>query len=144
MSKHILVAYDGSPQAEEALTFARTEWPDVEMTLCYVINPADASDGFGSGVPSTGEEWFDEAKRVARERLDAAVEAHGHDLNTRVEVGRPAKTIVEVAREDDAGEPVFDHLVIGSHGRKGVSRILLGSVAETVVRDSPVPVTVVR
>ncbi|MFW6265865.1 MAG: universal stress protein, partial [Halanaeroarchaeum sp.] len=41
-------------------------------------------------------------------------------------------------------ETDVDHVVIGSHGRSGVGRILLGSVAERVVRRSPTPVTVVR
>ena len=50
-----------------------------------------------------------------------------------------ARTIVEHAKDDG-----FDHIVMGSHGRSGVSRILLGSVAEKVVRSSTVPVTVVR
>ena len=152
MTKRILVAYDGSPQSAQALSFALDEWGDQDLTLCYVINPADASEGFGAGVPSAGEEWFEEAKASARKRLDAAREEHGDHLRTRIEVGRPSTTIVEVARGEVDGEEAagvdgegpFDHLVIGSHGRKGVSRILLGSVAESVVRDSPVPVTIVR
>ncbi|MFD1525685.1 universal stress protein, partial [Halolamina salina] len=45
---------------------------------------------------------------------------------------------------DDVDAPAYDHLVVGSHGRTGVSRMLLGSVAEKVVRESPIPVTVVR
>jgi nucleotide-binding universal stress UspA family protein len=47
--------------------------------------------------------------------------------------------IVTYADENDV-----DHVVLGSHGRKGLTRVLLGSVAEAVVRRSPVPVTVVR
>jgi len=54
-------------------------------------------------------------------------------------VGRPARAIEECAEE-----AAVDHVVIGSHGRDGIARILLGSVAETVVRRSPVPVTAVR
>jgi nucleotide-binding universal stress UspA family protein len=45
---------------------------------------------------------------------------------------------------DYAAEHDIDHIVVGSHGRTGASRILLGSVAETVARRSPVPVTIVR
>lgn len=147
MTKRILVAYDGSPQAEKALSFAVEEWGNHDMTLCYVINPSEATDGFGAGMPSAAEEWFAEAKARATETLATAQGRYGERLRTRIEVGKPSKTIVEVAKgdagDDDAGRP-FDHVVVGSHGRKGVSRILLGSVAEIVVRDSPVPVTVVR
>jgi nucleotide-binding universal stress UspA family protein len=60
-------------------------------------------------------------------------------VDTTAEVGGPANAIVECAEEESV-----DHIVTGSHGRSGVTRILLGSVAETVVRRSPVPVTVVR
>ncbi len=52
-------------------------------------------------------------------------------VRTVHEVGHPARTVV-------------NHVVVGSHGREGVSRLLLGSVAEKIVRRSPVPVTVVR
>jgi len=54
-------------------------------------------------------------------------------------VGRPTKVIVEYADDHD-----IDQIVMGSHGRSGMSRILLGSVAEIVVRRASVPVTVVR
>jgi len=60
-------------------------------------------------------------------------------VETATEVGQPSRTIVAYAQEHD-----LDHVVIGSYGRKGLSRVLLGSVAELVVRRSPVPVTVVR
>jgi len=43
-----------------------------------------------------------------------------------------------------AEEGAFDHVVVGSHGRTGVSRIILGSTAENVIRRSPVPVTIAR
>jgi nucleotide-binding universal stress UspA family protein len=53
--------------------------------------------------------------------------------------GDPANEIVAYAEETDV-----DHIVVGSHGRSGLSRVLLGSTAEKVVRRSPVPVTVVK
>ena len=53
-------------------------------------------------------------------------------------------TLPMIPGVDAAGEAAYDHVVLGSHGREGVSRIVLGSVAEHVVRMSPVPVTVVR
>lgn len=46
--------------------------------------------------------------------------------------------------ERDTVLPDVDHVAVGSHGRSGVSRLLLGSVAESVMRRPPVPVTVVR
>jgi universal stress protein A len=54
-------------------------------------------------------------------------------------VGKPAAEIVNAAKEWPA-----DVIVIGSHGRAGVTRVLLGSVAEAVMRHAPCPVLVVR
>jgi nucleotide-binding universal stress UspA family protein len=93
-------------------------------------------------IPPTIDSWRDEAEAQARERLEAAVdraETAGVDLDTDLVYGSPARAIVRYADDHDV-----DQIVVGCHGRDGVSRILLGSVAETVVRRSSVPVTVVR
>jgi nucleotide-binding universal stress UspA family protein len=140
MPRHVLVPVDGSPQSLQALAFVSEEWDDARVTLLHVIDPVQA--GYSAGALPTGsEEWYQEAKaeadeilREARERLDT-----GGEVTADTEVGRPAATIVEIADERDV-----DHVVVGSHGRQGVSRLVLGSVAEDVVRHSPVPVTVVR
>jgi nucleotide-binding universal stress UspA family protein len=138
MTKRVLVPTDGSPLSESALEFALSEWPHAAVVLLHVINPVEA--GLRPGVvPSDSEEWYERAQADAESIFDAAEERFGRAFERRTEVGRPSRTIVEVAEE--AG---VDHVVLGSHGREGVSRILLGSVAEHVVRRSPVPVTVVR
>ena len=140
MPRHVLVPVDGSPQSLHAVGFVSAEWDDVAVTLLHVINPVQA--GYRAGVlPSGSEGWFREAKAEAEEILgeaSAQLETDG-DVRTAIEVGRPAATIVEEARERDV-----DHVVVGSHGRRGVSRLVLGSVAEHVARRSPVPVTIVR
>ena len=146
MPTHVLVAVDSSPQSEHAIEFVADEWGDASTTLLHVIDPVQA--GYDAGVlPSGSEAWFQSAKETAtgllterREHLDAERDAEQRGtIDTRTEVGRPAATILEVADDLDV-----DHVVVGSHGRKGVSRLVLGSVAESVVRRSPVPVTVVR
>jgi len=140
MPRHVLVPVDGSPQSLQAIGFVSAEWDEVDVTLLHVINPVQA--GYRAGVlPSGSEEWFREAKDEAEEIFDEArgrLETDGN-VETATEVGRPAATIVEEARERDV-----DHVVVGSHGRRGVSRLVLGSVAEHVARRSPVPVTIVR
>jgi len=134
------VAVDGSPPADEALAFAVEEWPTATLVLLHVINPVEAGYS-ATAVGGTSEDWFDRERGRADALFDEARDAIGDDpdVETVVEVGRPARTIVGVADEQDA-----DHVVVGSHGRTGVARILLGSVAERVVRTAPVPVTVVR
>lgn len=139
MPKHILVPVDGSPQSTKAVEFVVDEWPDAELTLLNVINPVEAGYSPTAGVPSGAEEWYEGAKADSKEVLSTATPDSMATIHTKTEVGRPAQTIVEVAEDSD-----IDHIVMGSHGRTGVSRILLGSVTEAVIRNSTVPVTVVR
>lgn len=140
MTKHLLVPVDGSPQSVEALQFASSEWDDAEVTLLHVIDPV-ATNPRPSALPGGSEEWYEEMCEAAEQLLEKARAAFDEetDVRTRIEVGRPAESIVAVADEDE-----IDHVVLGSHGREGISRILLGSTAEYVVRRSPVPVTIVR
>ena len=145
MPRHVLVPLDGSPQSLHALRFVAGEWSDARVTLLHVIDPVQA--GYRAGVLPTGsEDWYQEARAdaeaVLAEGRDLLVDDRGADdlaVETATAVGRPAATIVEQTRERDV-----DHVAVGSHGRRGVSRLLLGSVAEHVARRSPVPVTIVR
>lgn len=145
MSDHVLVAVDGSEQAKDAASYAFDAYPTATITLLNVIDPVEAGYSLGSSaVPGYTEEWFEQEQASAESLLEShASRAEETDftgsIDTVVEVGRPARTIVEYVESED-----IDHVVMGSHGRSGVTRVLLGSVAETVVRRSPVPVTVVR
>ena len=141
MGKHVLVPLDGSEQADEALAYAYEEFPDATVTLLHVINPARAGYGAQAGLPSFSEEWYDEAEAAAEELFAEARETTPErvSVETATEVGQPARTIVDYADDND-----IDEIVIGSHGRQGISRVLLGSVAENVARRADVPVTVAR
>ncbi|UTF55566.1 universal stress protein [Natronosalvus rutilus] len=136
MAKNILVPIDGSEQAERALDYALESFPDASITLLNV---------FTKGPPEVHLErrGKDYAELRARrgEMLDRLVEERTFDdqIETQVVVGRPSREIVDYAEGHE-----IDQIVMGSHGRDGASRVLLGSVAETVVRRAPVPVTVVR
>jgi len=142
MATHVLLAMDGSDQAQDALDHVLEEHADARVTVLHVIDPSRATYGAQAGIPPSSEEWF-EAEEARAEELFAEVrertEAAGVEVETTTEVGQPSRAIVEYAAEHDV-----DQVVIGSHGRRGLSRVLLGSVAELVVRRSPVPVTVVR
>lgn len=142
MTEHVLVPHDGSPQAADALEHALEEYPQGTITVLHVIDPADTGYSAGAMLPDFSEQWYESAKEAADEifeEVDEHAAEHGGELRTVRELGRPPRTIVEYAREQDV-----EHIVMGSHGRRGVSRILLGSVAETVARRSPVPVTIIR
>lgn len=139
---HVLVAFDDSTQAMTALEYALDHHTDARITALTVLNPIDAGYSTEAAIPTGGGEWYESEKQAAENRFEEADDLaaeYDAELETEIEVGRPSRTIVRYAEENDV-----DHIVMGSHGRSGVARVLLGSVAETVVRRSPVPVTVVR
>lgn len=142
MGTRILVAYDQSPQAAAALEHALDQYPAADLTVIHVTDPSEwiYSDELGGGYYAEGA--FEAAKESADELLaqaEADAEAAGREVTSVSEVGPVASTIVEYAEDHD-----IDHIVIGSHGRRGLSRFLLGSVAEAVARRSPVSITMVR
>ena len=143
MAHRILVPTDGSPQAREALDYAMAEFPDATFIAITVLNPADMSmGGTEMGMASYAYQWMEAEEERAEERFEelrSLAADRGVALEGETVLGLPARAIIEYAEENE-----IDQVVMGSHGRDGVSRILLGSVAETVVRRSPCPVTVVR
>ena len=142
MTIHVLVPLDDSSQAMDALSHVVETYDEGRVTLLTVIDPIEAGYRAESVLPSYSETWYESKKAAAEDRFETArdlLDRTGLEVETVIEVGRPARVIVEFAEEQD-----IDHVVMGSHGRSGVARVLLGSVAEAVVRRSPVPVTVVR
>ncbi|WP_335999305.1 universal stress protein [Halorientalis halophila] len=145
MTDHVLVPTDASPLSERALTFALEEYAEeAEITLLHVFDFVDAGYGapMEASLPGYWEDWYETQEEQAEELFADAQETadeYGVTLRTETAVGRPARSIVEFAETE-----TVDHVVMGSHGRSGVSRMLLGSVAETVLRRAPCPVTVVR
>jgi nucleotide-binding universal stress UspA family protein len=135
----VLVPIDGSDPSDVALEHALEQFAADSITALYVMDPVDGATAWG---PGSADDWMAAAEERADtvlEEAEAMAAEAGVDITTDSIVGRPARGIVDYAEEHD-----MEHVVIGSHGREGVSRVLLGSVAETVVRRSPVPVTVVR
>ncbi|WP_255171783.1 universal stress protein [Natrononativus amylolyticus] len=137
MSSNVVVPVDGSTQSTAALETALELFPNATITLLYVADPVDVDDD-----TAASREWRTDQKAAATryfEGVTSQVDAEGRTLETALETGSPWREIVTFAEENDV-----DHVVMGSHGRDGAARLLLGSVAELVVRRSPVPVTVVK
>lgn len=139
MDQHVLVPFDGSDTARNALVRAFEEHPEADVTVLYVIDLSELSYGVeGGAAANLHEAEKEEARELFAEAEEIAGE-YGETVETATEVGQPEEVIVEYAERGDV-----DHIVMGSHGRSGLSRILVGSVAEAVVRESPVSVTVAR
>ncbi|MFP4530970.1 MAG: universal stress protein [Halodesulfurarchaeum sp.] len=137
---NVLVPIDGSAQSKRAVEYAAETLEPDTVTLLHVIDPVEAGYSAAATMPGYSEEWYENRKDEAHSLFeDAEAQLEGFDVETVIEVGRPSRTIVSHVEENDV-----DHVVMGSHGRSGMTRILLGSVAESVVRRSPIPVTIVR
>ncbi|WP_181684661.1 universal stress protein [Halorhabdus salina] len=136
----VLVPYDSSEPARDALEEAVGEYGDDRIVLLRVIEVAD--DTFQAGFGLIRDSLDDDPEQLAEDVADEVLEileATDGDYDVETTVGKPEREIVRYAEDHDV-----DRIVMGSHGRDGVSRILLGSVAEKIVRRSPVSVTVVR
>lgn len=136
----LLVALDESEPGWAALEYALEEHPEDDIIVAHVVDLSQS--GYGE-FAHLGTETMRERQRArAAELFDEARERaaeHGCELATELLVGQPAASIVDYAT--DRG---VDRIVVGSHGRSGVSRVLLGSVAERIARRAHVPVTIVR
>jgi universal stress protein A len=142
--KKILVPTDFSEHADYALTWALGLAADCKATvLLFNAAPPMASFAFPESVyyPDLArmeqEVIADAEKRVAEFVSKHA--ASGVTVETRVALGEAVWEICQIAEREHA-----DIIVMGSHGRTGLSHVLLGSVAERVVRYAPCPVLVVR
>lgn len=147
MWKRLLVPHDFSPCADHALelALALARVHGAEITVAHVSElPANLTRDTlvtpeGASVPIRIEEY---AARGARERLDAIAGPHrraGAVLHTLPLMGRIVEEILGAATSIGA-----DALIVGTHGRKGLSHLLVGSVAEKLVRLSPIPVVTAR
>lgn len=131
----VLVAIDFSDESLTAMAVAGhlRSWLESDLYLLHAEPAPHAEEA--SGLASLTEE--DSAR--SRSHLARVAQRVGVEGELLVRRGGAAGTILRVVDEVDA-----DLLVMGSHGRKGVQRLLLGSVAERMIAKSPVPVLVVR
>lgn len=136
----VLVAYDGSDPARDAVEYALDEHSDDTVVLLRVVEAAGGTTTAGIELAQEKlREWRKEASTATKEDLETILERTDTEVELETAIGKPAHELVTYATENE-----IDHIIVGSHGRGGMSRVLLGSVAEDVVRRAPCPVTVVR
>ena len=150
MFRRILVPIDGSPTSnkgfEEAMALAKNQAG--RLCLLHVVDESLATRGFDGTmyVPANYVDEFLKALREEGRKLLAKAEAKARRRHLKVDIvllesfgHRVADLIVKQAKKWRA-----DVVVLGTHGRRGLSRLLMGSDAEMVVREAPVPVLLVR
>ncbi len=135
--KRIVYATDFSPLSEVALQYATALARDTGATLLIThVEEDPLAYGAGEGFVAIPE-WTTE---TIRKRLEAVVPPDENvEYEHRLLLGDPAEMIVQLAEQEKA-----DLIVMGTHGRSGLSRLLMGSVAEAVVRQAPCPVLTVK
>lgn len=148
MYKHLVVAVDGSETSLNALAHA-TELATVNnarLTLVHVANPAEymalapeflQHDSYEAAAVAQGNEVLEAAEAAARGKgVDNIVK---HLLVANKGAREMAQELVDYADGHGA-----DLLVLGTHGRTGLMHLLMGSFAETVMRQSHLPLLVIR
>jgi universal stress protein A len=143
--RRILVPLDFSPSSDRALAYAQALATDfgASLHLLHVVE-----DRLMTG-PWPNDVYLGELPRLreglikdAEDRVSAcasSLSATGLQVTGEVLIGGPSQTIVQ-----SAAAPNVDLIVMGTHGRTGLTHLLIGSVAERVIRHAPCPVLVVR
>jgi len=147
MYKHILVPYDGSPASQkglaEAIRLARDQQASLQVISVaeeYVLTQS-AGLGGGAFIGEMMETLAAETRKLVDEAVSQAKSQGVEAFGTAIEslTSRPSDCVVEAARAWPA-----DLIVMGTHGRRGISRMVMGSDAEMVLRSAEVPVLLIR
>jgi nucleotide-binding universal stress UspA family protein len=142
MFKKIAVALDGSDAADHAfsaaLQLAQSE--HAELGICSVVDPVVIA---GTCPPSPAMDLVIRDMEIEARRLVSEAVERAHQLGVRASgqtrSGVPPFELLRYADRFGA-----DLIVMGTHGRRGVAHFLMGSVAEVVLRESSIPVLIVR
>ncbi|WP_445476261.1 universal stress protein [Methanococcoides methylutens] len=139
--KKILIATDGSEKNKKAISYG-IEFAKLSGAKLYVVYVVDTA-AFASIPMDAGWEMMyelleTEGKDAAKAVEELATKA-GLDSESAVLEGHPSHEIIEFAKNNE-----IDLIVMGTLGKTGIDRFLLGSVAEKITRNSEVPVLVVR
>ena len=140
--KKILCAVDLSEHSKQVAEYAATLAKSLNASVIVVYTAPSLSEYVGFHVPpNTIENFVGEIVTGAEQSMDNFVAENfaGIDAKGQVLIGYAAEEILNRAQEEDAGM-----IVMGTHGRKGIDRILFGSVAEKVVKNARIPVLTIR
>lgn len=144
MFKHLLVPIDGSPTSELAVDKAigLAKAFNSEVTTIYVVDPYPFT-GVGADFAYGQGQYLSAAKAAATDALALArkqLEQAGVTLRTATVESRTVwRGILEAAESSGV-----DLIVMGSHGRSGIEKLVLGSVAQKVITNTRLPVLLVR
>ena len=140
--KHVLVGVDGSVPAQHALGFATKIAAQfkAKLSIAYVMAPSLVASNFtGFSVNELQREERTWAEGMLKDSKAGALQQGVPEVETAVIEGKPAEAIADAALTGGV-----DLVVVGSHGRGAVARVLIGSVSDRLVHICPRPVLIVR
>ena len=144
--RRILFCHDFSDTADFALSYAvlMAEKFSASLYLIHVIEENTSQQAFTESLISEGQlrRIHEDVEKNAEQRLDDIRESHVSTLkecHPVISKGMPFLEIINVAKEKE-----IDLIIMGTHGRTGLSHLFFGSVAERVLRESSCPVMTVR
>jgi len=137
MYKNIVLAYDGSKFSnkalQEAISLAKSSGGNL-----LILSVVDITDEFESEAPGLTDKMTEKLLKMAQKALGKAVTAKVK-AKVEVHVGDAYEMIVDISRKKKA-----DIIVMGSHGKTGLTRLLMGSVTSRVIGHAPCSVLVVK
>jgi nucleotide-binding universal stress UspA family protein len=136
---NVLVVPQGVPLAFERLLIASDGSPDSEAAWAEALTLARAMGSALLGVAVAASDRDIPTATAAVRSLEAAAGEAGLPVETMIPMGRPEEGIVKAAKLKGVSL-----IIVGSHGRTGLKRLLMGSVAERVIGLAPCPVLVVK
>ncbi len=140
--RQILVPVDFTETSENALAYAVEVARKFEAPITVLHAYQIPVYGFPEGAYITTADVASQLSTAAQTRLDSMVASHkvsGVPMTSTLRDGVPWEEVNAVAQEIEA-----DLIIIGTHGRRGLARALLGSVAENVIRTAKIPVLVIH
>ena len=140
----ILIALDASPHSEHALQFvSRMRWPaGSRVIVVSALQPMARAAAAGPDLGALPAQVLDDQRRQLEElesNAESELRESGFATEGRTEVGDPRAVLLAVAQSERA-----DLIVVGSHGRTGIAKLMLGSVSSHVVTHASCSVLVVK
>jgi len=139
--RNIVVATDGSENSDRAVSYG-IEIAKMSGATVHAIYVVDTSSFSSIPMDAGWEAMYEILKKEGNKAVSYVKEtgeAAGVEVKEIIEEGHPSNEIIDFAENNNV-----DLIVMGTHGKSGIDRFLLGSVAEKVVRNSKIPVMVVR
>ncbi|MFB6154292.1 MAG: universal stress protein [Haloferacaceae archaeon] len=142
MVRKILVPLRDSKLSWKAYRHALSVFTDADVVVMHVVDPQETH--YGEGQLLYDDDEYERVQADARNLLEEASRVADDEFGRSVEAVLAVNRVPEDAILSYVEDAAIDHVVIGSHDRRNVLDVVLGSVTRSVVRNCPVPVTVVR